>query len=105
MHMMWHIAIVPPTNVDTVFEDLQKYADECSNPVLDYSEDNYVDCHPRVGRREPRFSLPWWNVHGRTLNSDLRTNNRTEAVLSRALFLTSDNMALHQYTLRSTKGA
>ena len=73
------LAFVPPEDIVAVFEELEKNVDPCLEPVLDYLEDYYVGRRARVGRKDPRFPISWWNVYNRTLHDQPRTNNSAEA--------------------------
>ena len=43
-------------------------------PLLDYFERTYIGRRLHVRRRDPLHSHDFWNVHGRVINGDPRTN-------------------------------
>ena len=48
--------------------------------MLDYFEDNYIGRFRANGSHaRPLFEIKYWNVYDRTKNSQMRTNNSTEA--------------------------
>ena len=47
-------------------------------PLLDYSEHTYIGRRLRVRGCDPLYSHDFWNVHGRVINGDPRTNNKVE---------------------------
>ena len=46
---------------------------------MDYFEDTYIGRRRPNGCATPRFPIDLWNMHLRTINELIRTNNRTEA--------------------------
>ena len=48
-------------------------------PLLDYFEDTYVGKRRAQGRSRAMFDIELWNMHQRTTDQLIRTNNRVEA--------------------------
>ncbi|CAF4574309.1 unnamed protein product, partial [Rotaria socialis] len=49
------------------------------HPLLNYFEDTYVGRHRPQGRSNPLFKIELWNMHQRTTDLLMRTNNSDEA--------------------------
>lgn len=46
---------------------------------MDYFEDYYIGRRRPNGRATPRFPVDLWNMHSRTINDMMRTNNQAES--------------------------
>ena len=46
---------------------------------MDYFEDTYIGRRRPNGRATPRFPIDLWNMHFRTINELMCTNNQAEA--------------------------
>ncbi|CAF4495412.1 unnamed protein product, partial [Rotaria magnacalcarata] len=73
------LAFLLPSDVNQGFDDLYGSLPSILEPVLDYSEDTYIGRRRPNGRATPRYPVNLWNMHQRTINNSMRTNNQTEA--------------------------
>ena len=73
------MAFLKPTEVSDGFDELHESVPATIHPLLDYFEDCYVG--RRRGRRRviPMFPISLWNMHQRTTDLSMRTNNSAEA--------------------------
>jgi len=77
IRMLAAIAFIPITNAVETFDTVVDagYPDR-TEPVVNYSEDNFIGRLDRRGnRRNPAFPLTLWNVYQRVVESLPRTNN------------------------------
>jgi len=75
--MLAAIAFIPITNAVETFDTVVDagYPDR-TEPVVNYSKDNFIGRPDRRGnRRNPAFPLTLWNVYQRVFESLPRTNN------------------------------
>ena len=72
------LAFVPLPHPIEAFESLEDIIPDEMVPLLDYFERTYIGRRLRVRRRDPLYSHDFWNVHGRVINGDPRTNNKVE---------------------------
>jgi len=70
---------MPIQDLDAAFQELSDNSPPGQQPVLDWSEDNYIGRPTRRGRRPPVFHHEMWNVHDRVVQHLHRTNNNAEA--------------------------
>ena len=93
-HSAISIAYVPPQDVEESFtllnDQLNLLEDDDvltkMEDLSDYLKETYISGRPAGGRRRavpPRFSPNSWNVYGRTLNREGRTNNAVEGYHNR----------------------
>ena len=77
IRMLAAIAFIPITNAVETFDTVVDagYPDR-TEPVVNYSKDNFIGRPDRRGnRRNPAFPLTLWNVYQRVFESLPRTNN------------------------------
>ncbi|CAF1550208.1 unnamed protein product [Rotaria sordida] len=81
VHKISALAFLQPSDVAQAFDDL--YLSLPPPPILepemDYFEDSYIGRRRPNGRATPRFPIDLWNMHYRTINDLMRTNNQAEA--------------------------
>ena len=78
--MIGALAFVPPADVTNAFDALAAHVPDELVPVLDYFEDTYIGRPNRRGvRRNPLFSIAFWNMYNRVLQRNDRTTNAVEA--------------------------
>ncbi|XP_068229462.1 uncharacterized protein [Palaemon carinicauda] len=74
------LAFVPQADLDSHIDALASELPSDLEPVLTWSECNYVGVYNRRGnRRNPILPYDLWNVYETTLNDEDRTNNYAEA--------------------------
>ncbi|CAF1950851.1 unnamed protein product [Rotaria magnacalcarata] len=73
------LAFLLPSDVNQGFDDLYGCLPSILEPVLDYFEDTYIGRRRPNGRATPRYPVNLWNMHQRTINNSMRTNNQAEA--------------------------
>ena len=73
------LAFIEPDHVGDAFENLCSSLPQILQPLLDYFEDTYVGRRQRQGRSKPMFEIELWNMHQRTTDQLMRTNNSAEA--------------------------
>ncbi|CAM4838718.1 unnamed protein product, partial [Rotaria magnacalcarata] len=73
------ISISSTSDVNQGFDDLYGCLPSILEPVLDYFEDTYIGRRRPNGRATPRYPVNLWNMHQRTINNSMRTNNQAEA--------------------------
>ncbi|CAF3794187.1 unnamed protein product [Rotaria magnacalcarata] len=73
------LAFLLPSDVNQGFDDLYGSLPSILEPVLDYFEDTYIGRRRPNGRATPRYPVNLWNMHQRTINNSMRTNNQAEA--------------------------
>ncbi len=74
------LAFVPVTEVVAVFDYVRSIAPKNVLGLFKYFESSYIGSKSRGkgARKEPRFPIDMWNVHGRTLEGMPRTSNNVE---------------------------
>ncbi|CAF1267736.1 unnamed protein product, partial [Didymodactylos carnosus] len=72
-------AFLQPADVSQGFDDLHNSSPPMLHPLLDYFEDTYIGRQRSQGRSKPMFSVEFWNMHQRTTDLSMRTNNSAEA--------------------------
>ncbi|CAF2132253.1 unnamed protein product, partial [Rotaria magnacalcarata] len=73
------LAFLQPNDVSQGFDDLYNSLPQMLHPLLDYFEDTYVGRNRTQGRAKPMFDIELWNMHQRTTDRLMRTNNSAEA--------------------------
>ncbi|CAF1618235.1 unnamed protein product, partial [Rotaria magnacalcarata] len=73
------LAFLPLNDVGQGFDDLFNSLPPILHPLLNYFEDTYVGRHRPQGRSNPLFKIELWNMHQRTTDLLMRTNNSAEA--------------------------
>ncbi|CAF1284973.1 unnamed protein product [Rotaria sordida] len=73
------LAFLQPADISQGFDDLYNASPPILRPLFDYFEDTYVGRHRPQGRSKPMFSIELWNMHQRTTDLSMRTNNSAEA--------------------------
>ena len=73
------LAFLQPGDVQQGFDDLYGALSSTFEPLLDYFEDTYIGRRKPNGRATPRYPIDLWNMHRRTLDDAMRTNNQAEA--------------------------
>ncbi|CAF2794018.1 unnamed protein product [Rotaria sp. Silwood2] len=73
------LAFLDPNDVSQGFDDLYNALPQVLHPLLDYFEDTYVGRRRLQGRSKPMFEIDFWNMHQRTTDILMRTNNSVEA--------------------------
>ncbi|CAF1145782.1 unnamed protein product [Rotaria magnacalcarata] len=73
------LAFLQPNDVSQVFDDLYNSLPQILHPLLDYFEDTYVGRNRTQGRAKIMFEIEFWNMHQRTTDHLMRTNNSAEA--------------------------
>ncbi|CAF2090872.1 unnamed protein product [Rotaria magnacalcarata] len=73
------LAFLQSNDVSQSFDDLYNLLPQILHPLLDYFEDTYVGRNCTLGRAKPMFELEFWNMHQRTTDRLMRTNNSAEA--------------------------
>ena len=73
------LAFLKPTDVSEGFDELHESVPATIYPLLDYFEDTYVGRRRGQRRAYPMFSIGLWNMHQRTTDLSMRTNNSAEA--------------------------
>ena len=73
------LAFLQPGDVQQGFDDLYGALPSTFEPLLDYFEDTYIGRRKPNGRATPRYPIGLWNMHRRTLDDAMRTNNQAEA--------------------------
>ncbi|CAF1227763.1 unnamed protein product [Rotaria sordida] len=79
VHKISALAFLQPSDVAQAFDDLYLSLPPILEPVMDYFEDSYIGRRRPNGRATPRFPIGLWNMHYRTINDLMRTNNQAEA--------------------------
>ncbi|CAF1029457.1 unnamed protein product [Didymodactylos carnosus] len=73
-------AFIPPCDVLHAYSRLALDLDNDYQDILNYFEDTYIGrLRPNNTRRQPTFSIEFWNMHTRTTQLSMRTNNSVEA--------------------------
>ncbi len=73
------LAFLKPNDVSQGFDDLYDSLPQILQPLLNYFEDTYVGRRRGQGRSKPMFEIEFWNMHQRTTDLLMRTNNSLEA--------------------------
>ncbi|CAF0904197.1 unnamed protein product [Didymodactylos carnosus] len=73
------LAFLQPSEVSQGFDELYLSLPPILQPLMDYFEDTYIGRRRPNGRGTPRFPIELWNMHQRTINHSMRTNNFAEA--------------------------
>ncbi|CAF0952690.1 unnamed protein product [Didymodactylos carnosus] len=74
------LAFIPPCDVLHAYSRLALDLDDDYQDILNYFEDTYIGrLRPNDTRRQPTFSIEFWNMHSRTTQLSMRTNNSVEA--------------------------
>ncbi|CAF1040298.1 unnamed protein product [Didymodactylos carnosus] len=73
------LAFLQPSEVSQGFDELYLSLPPILQPLMDYFEDTYIGRRRPNGRATPRFPIELWNMHQRTINHSMRTNNSAEA--------------------------
>ncbi|CAF1542048.1 unnamed protein product [Adineta ricciae] len=73
------LAFLQCQNVSQGFDDLYTSLSSVHEPLLNYFEDTYIGRRRPNGRAKPRYPIELWNMHERTINGAMRTNNQAEA--------------------------
>ena len=74
------LAFVHPQALEEYIEVLDELLSSEEIPALQWFEDNYIGRVARNGRRRAcAYPVEVWNVYGRVLNDQDRTNNHSEA--------------------------
>ncbi|CAF1172197.1 unnamed protein product [Didymodactylos carnosus] len=74
------LAFIPPCDVLHAYSRLALDLDDDYQDILNYFEDTYIGrLRPNNTRRQPTFSIEFWNMHTRTTQLSTRTNNSVEA--------------------------
>ena len=80
--MLQALAFVPPNSVIKKFEELRDTLTDEDNDRLEqwlnYFLRTWVGPMRRNVRRQPMYSVAWWNVHQRVLDDRARTNKSIE---------------------------
>ncbi|CAF4467107.1 unnamed protein product, partial [Didymodactylos carnosus] len=80
IHKIAALAFIHPKDVVEAFVQLSIHLGNRFQSMLDYFEDNYIGRFRANGSRaRPLFDIEFWNVHERTKNLQMRTNNSAEA--------------------------
>ncbi|CAF4541070.1 unnamed protein product, partial [Rotaria sp. Silwood2] len=80
IHKIAALTFINPKDVVNAFAELSIHLGDRFQSMLDYYEDNYIGWFRANGSRaHPLFGIKYWNVYDRTKNSQMRTNNSTEA--------------------------
>ncbi|CAF1600090.1 unnamed protein product [Didymodactylos carnosus] len=72
------LAFLQPADVSQGFADLHNSSPPMLHPLLDYFEDTYIGRQRSQGRCKPMFSVEFWNMHQRTTDLSMCTNNSAE---------------------------
>ncbi|CAF1570863.1 unnamed protein product [Rotaria magnacalcarata] len=70
------LAYLQSGDVNQGFDDLYRSLTFILEPALDYFEDTYIERRRLNGRAAPRYPVNLWNMHQRTVNDLMRTNNQ-----------------------------
>ncbi|CAF2151195.1 unnamed protein product [Rotaria magnacalcarata] len=73
------LAFLQSNDVSQGFDDLSNSLPQIVHPLLDYFEDTYVGRNRTQGRAKPVFEIELWNMHQRTTDRLMLTNNSAEA--------------------------
>ncbi|CAF0959112.1 unnamed protein product [Didymodactylos carnosus] len=74
------LAFIPPCDVLHAYSSLALHLDDDYQDILNYFEDTYIGrLRPNNIRRQPTFSIEFWNMRTRTTQLSTRTNNSVEA--------------------------
>ncbi|CAF1978063.1 unnamed protein product [Rotaria magnacalcarata] len=73
------LAFLQSNDVSQGFDDQYNALPQMLHPLLDYFEDTYVGRNRTQGRIKPMFEIEFWNMHQRTTDRLMQTNNSTEA--------------------------
>ncbi|CAF1014396.1 unnamed protein product [Didymodactylos carnosus] len=73
------LAFLQPSEVSQDFDEFYLSLPPILQPLMDYFEDTYIGGRRPNGRATPRFPIELWNMHQRTINHSMRTNNSVEA--------------------------
>ncbi|CAF1105790.1 unnamed protein product [Didymodactylos carnosus] len=73
------LAFLQPSNISQDFDDLYNSSPPILHPLLDDFEDTYIRGHQSTERSKPMFPVELWNMHLRTTDLLMRTNNSAEA--------------------------
>ncbi|CAF1156291.1 unnamed protein product [Rotaria sordida] len=80
IHKIAALAFIHPDEVTDAFTQLSTHLGDTFQSMLDYFEDNYIGrIRANGSRTRPLFAAEFWNVHERTKNLQMRTNNSAEA--------------------------
>ncbi|CAF1304925.1 unnamed protein product, partial [Didymodactylos carnosus] len=79
IHKIAALAFIHPKDVVEAFVQLSIHLGNRFQTILDYFEHNYIGRFRANGSRAwPLFDIEFWNVHERTKNLQIRTNNSAE---------------------------
>ncbi|CAF3806026.1 unnamed protein product [Rotaria socialis] len=73
------LAFLQPNDVSQGFDDLYNSLPQMLHLLLDYFEGTYVGRNRTQGRAKTMFEIELWNMHQRTTDRLMRTNNSAEA--------------------------
>ncbi|CAM4850845.1 unnamed protein product [Rotaria magnacalcarata] len=80
IHKIAALAFLEPNSVVNGFESSSNELDHHYDDIMDYFEGAYIGrLRSNRTRRKPMFEIDFWNMHRRTTQSVMRTNNSTEA--------------------------
>ena len=78
VNQIFALAFLDLNDVSQGFDDLYNALAQVLHPLLDYFEDTYVGRRHLQGRSRPIFEIDFWNMHQRTTDLLIRTNNSVE---------------------------
>ena len=102
LRMLCALAFIPPPEVTNGFDTVRglirnNFRDEADD-VLDYFEDTYVGrFRHNAPRRNPRFSIEFWNMFNRADQELPRANNSIEGWHRSFVFLSSNFLEVSPY--------
>ena len=79
MNKLAALAFIHPNDVSQAFEILHNSLPQILNPLLNYFEDTYIGRLRANGRASALFDINFWNMHQRTTDLLMRTNNAAES--------------------------
>ncbi len=73
------LAFLDPNHVSEGFDAFYNELPQILHLLLNYFEDTYVGRNRSQGRSQAMFEIEFWNMHQRTTDLLMRTNNSAEA--------------------------